>query len=235
MALVIIGHAVGYRLKALWPVASLDNLGAPFGTKSLAIVASLGDLGVGFFFVISGYLITSLLVAEERNTGNVSLKAFYVRRVFRIMPAFYLYVVAIFILGQAGLVHANNGAFIRSSAYLCDFSGFKCTWWLAHTWSLAVEEQFYILWPVLFLLRQRLAIALTLFAALLIASVFLHELSAFCFIMIGVVVALESRVRGLLARVSQPAICTALIVLVVRIRHRRDVCPPYIDLANQMR
>jgi len=104
-----------------------------------------GNLGVRIFFVISGYLITSLLLAEHARTGTVNLKRFYVRRALRIMPAFYFFLVVIAVASAAGLVPASRTALLRAATYTANY--FRTDWTFGHTWSLAVEEQFYLLWP----------------------------------------------------------------------------------------
>ncbi|HMA01776.1 MAG TPA: acyltransferase [Gemmatimonadaceae bacterium] len=119
-----------------------------------------GNLGVRLFFVISGYLITSLLLAEHARTGTVNLKRFYVRRALRIMPAFYFFLAVITLAAAAGLVPASRTALLRAATYTSNYLG--TGWTLGHTWSLAVEEQFYLLWPsviVLLGLRRSLMYA----------------------------------------------------------------------------
>jgi len=227
--MVIAGHMFNFRLKGAMPFNGLDAFGLPFGSKIQTILASLGTLGVCFFFMISGYLITSLLIAESRDSGRISLKAFYVRRIFRIMPAFYAYVFAVYLLGRAGLILVNDEAVIRSSLYLCNFSGFACSWWLAHSWSLAVEEQFYLLWPMIFafapLLHRKIAAVLLL--GLFLGSLWFEALGSFVYIMTGVIFAIEGRLRdsarGLAPRtiwfafaflIALPAIPAAVMPLV---------------------
>ena len=121
-----------------------------------------GFLGVDIFFVLSGFLITSLLVREFGATGRVSLKNFWVRRLRRIVPA--ALTVLVIIVAVAGLVgpdvnvnlgpqffgtalFANNWVQIAQSASYFADTGENVT---RHYWSLAIEEQFYILWPLLF-------------------------------------------------------------------------------------
>lgn len=218
VSLVIVGHFIGYRLPSIFPTEALNGLGLSLGDRTFDIIASLGGLGVNFFFVISGFLITSLMIAEERKHDRFNIGAFYVRRVFRIMPAFYFYVFAIFLLDLFDLIRVSDGALARSSAYVCNFSGFSCNWWLAHTWSLAVEEQFYLSWPLLFLLsssRHRWTIAAGLFAGFTIGSLFVSELGSFAYIVLGVLVAQWPAAQQRFARLNGLAIWIALTILLV--------------------
>ena len=102
----------------------------------------LGSLGVQFFFVISGFLITWLLLQEQARHGRISLKHFYLRRALRILPVYFFY---LFVLGcltryeQPGYLWAANLTFTTN--YFWPPEG------TAHFWSLGVEEQFYLLWP----------------------------------------------------------------------------------------
>jgi peptidoglycan/LPS O-acetylase OafA/YrhL len=102
-----------------------------------------GNLGVRVFFVISGFIITALLLAEQRRTGSVSLTSFYRRRIFRIFPAYYMFLVTVVLLSAF-----RGGAWTKmwpAAVYLSDYVAVP--WNVGHTWSLAVEEQFYLLWP----------------------------------------------------------------------------------------
>lgn len=104
-----------------------------------------GNLGVRVFFVISGYLITSILLAEHARTGTIDLRRFYLRRAFRIMPVFYVFLGVIAIAASVGLVEASRATILRAATYTADY--LPTQWAVGHTWSLAVEEQFYLLWP----------------------------------------------------------------------------------------
>jgi peptidoglycan/LPS O-acetylase OafA/YrhL len=112
-----------------------------------------GSTGVTCFFVISGFLITWLLLAEHERKRSISLKNFYYRRAFRIFPAFY----AFWFLVIAGLVakhsHILWGQALSSFFYVCNYyqglHHYPSTAF-SRTWSLAVEEQFYLLWPLAF-------------------------------------------------------------------------------------
>jgi len=138
-----------------------------------------GGLGVLIFFVISGFLITWLLLQEVERWGNVSLKLFYLRRTLRIFPAFYAYwlllVVGVgVILGKRVLWPQAWASFFYVNNYYQALFGDPNTG-LSHTWSLAVEEQFYLLWPPAFILLardQRRTVALEI----VILAVWIHRI-----------------------------------------------------------
>jgi peptidoglycan/LPS O-acetylase OafA/YrhL len=103
-------------------------------------------LGVRIFFVISGYLITNLLLEEIRQFGNLSLPLFYARRALRILPAFLLFVAALVLLNHLAVIKLPPGDLVSVLTYTVNFSTRSC-WYSGHLWSLSVEEQFYFLWP----------------------------------------------------------------------------------------
>lgn len=117
-----------------------------------------GDLGVNIFFGISGFLITDLLVKEFDCRGKVDLVHFYLRRAFRIFPAFYCYLGTLLLLGAMGLIKIVPKTWLSAACYLRNyyppFEG-SGDYFTAHAWSLAVEEQFYLLWPPCFALLGR--------------------------------------------------------------------------------
>jgi peptidoglycan/LPS O-acetylase OafA/YrhL len=127
------------------------------GTKGLEVSAgaarslNLGSLGVRIFFVISGFLITTLLLAEHRKYGTISLSRFYFRRAFRIFPAFYVFIACILVAEALGWVSLREHDLLHAATYTTNYHHNRA-WELGHLWSLAVEEQFYLLWPALFLL-----------------------------------------------------------------------------------
>jgi peptidoglycan/LPS O-acetylase OafA/YrhL len=176
--------------------------GLLFESVVFRLAAVLGDTGVNFFFVISGFLITKLLDVEEEKNGKLNIGAFYVRRIFRIMPAFYLYLMTVLILRSGGMIFANNDSFFRASLYLCNLSGFKCSWWLAHTWSLSVEEQFYLMWPLAFVVlgKSRAAAIVCVAIALMIGSYSFHDLTSFAHIAVGALFAISATARHWVAR-----------------------------------
>ncbi len=146
------------------------------GLRAIAVLAVLvyhsgvrwlpgGFLGVEVFFVLSGYLITSLLVSEYRETGRIDLKSFWIRRARRLLPALFLLLLAT--LTYAVIFLPQQVTQLRSDAVAAAL--YVTNWWLIfdhksyfeemgrpsllkHLWSLAVEEQFYLIWPPLFAL-----------------------------------------------------------------------------------
>src|SRR5579871_3891862 len=114
----------------------------------------LGNLGVSIFFVISGYVICRGLTQESRLYGRISLSGFYVRRFFRIVPPLTVYICTVFILSLTGIVSSDRTIF-RALTFTCDLPNTSCGGYVgAHTWSLSVEEQFYLAVPFLFAIAQ---------------------------------------------------------------------------------
>jgi len=143
-----------------------------------------GYIGVDIFFVISGFLITTLLIYENAKTGKINLRGFWLRRARRLLPALFTIILIIcslmfFIRGDllVGLERQIIGALTFSSNWIEVLAGtnyFDSTTphLFLNFWSLAVEEQFYLLWPFVILLlvkgikKPRFAVAFTLFFAL---------------------------------------------------------------------
>lgn len=140
-------------------------------------VCARGGFGVDIFFVISGFIITHTLLREEDATGAISLKWFYIRRAFRILPPAFAYLAIIGLLTVSGIIPGSFSAIITAALFVRNLFGFS-DWYTSHFWSLAIEEQFYLLWPFLLVLvartvRLRLLIALWLFAPIWKAGNFL--------------------------------------------------------------
>lgn len=173
------------RSKSLHYMPALDGLRA----LSVAIVFAIhafpqasfpGGLGVDVFFVISGFLITRILLKELRMTGGIDLKAFYIKRALRLYPALLVvslaFLAAFFVL-RRGIPFEELAFTGIAVAYLSNIwmtvSG-EYIGHLTHTWSLAMEEQFYIIWPALLLLLVKSRIprpwVIMLVAALGLAS-----------------------------------------------------------------
>src|SRR5687768_7437727 len=121
-----------------------------------------GSLGVDVFFVISGFLITSILLNENAKNGHISLANFYARRVLRLFPA--LVSVVLFTCLVALIVGSFSALGItplRLASVVGYFANWirsyepPAVWFLAHCWSLAVEEQFYLIWPIVLITLLR--------------------------------------------------------------------------------
>ena len=122
-----------------------------------------GHLGVTVFFVISGYLITYLLRREQEKTGRIDLRAFYLRRMLRIFPACYTFLIVLAVLVTLGIIPLSVTDLALSATYTWNYRFFTLPWnltahtsafapqsWYAgHLWSLSLEEQFYLVWPPL--------------------------------------------------------------------------------------
>ena len=139
--MVVVGHAgkvlqVGRHL--------------PFGS---GVVDVWGPVGVTVFFVLSGFLITRLIVRERRTTGTMDVRAFYLRRALRILPAYWVYIAVIAILARMHLVLASPSSFARSLSFTTNYLN-PHSWVLNHSWSLSIEEQFYLLWPALLIIAS---------------------------------------------------------------------------------
>jgi peptidoglycan/LPS O-acetylase OafA/YrhL len=107
----------------------------------------IGQFGVRVFFVISGYLITSILLDELGRKGSISLFHFYFRRTLRLFPASYFLIAVTGALAAAGFIRLWRGDLTFALTYTMNYHEVR-GWPLGHLWSLAVEEQFYLLWPL---------------------------------------------------------------------------------------
>jgi peptidoglycan/LPS O-acetylase OafA/YrhL len=140
------------------------------GIRALAILAVIaehinvpsttlaGMVGVNLFFVLSGYLITGILVNERRETGGLNLRRFYERRVRRLFPALLAMLFATgVIMALQGRLLGYLGPAAVSLFYVSDIAKAAVydLGWVGHTWSLSMEEQFYLLWPALLLFVPR--------------------------------------------------------------------------------
>src|SRR5437899_328755 len=149
------------------------------GLRALAVAAVIayhlglpwargGYLGVDLFFVLSGLLITGLLFGERERTGRVELGAFYARRARRLLPALLLVLAAVVVYTgiEGSAISTLRGDVVATLGYVANwrfvlahqgyFAQFSTPSPLRHTWSLAIEEQYYLLWPLLLLALVRL-------------------------------------------------------------------------------
>ena len=165
---------------------------------------SIGGLGVETFFVLSGFLITMLLLAELERSGRIDYLAFYRRRIARLMPAFVLYLL----IGVAVLTWRHKPvpweAMLAGLLYVVNyyqaFTGAP-THWVSHCWSLAVEEQFYFIWPLAAgaLAARRIGFARALAAAIVAVWVLRAALALAGVPEVYLYRALETRADQLLA------------------------------------
>jgi peptidoglycan/LPS O-acetylase OafA/YrhL len=132
---VLLGHMAGTVASPAWLNAIIRN---PY--------LDIAHFGVRVFFVISGYLITGLLMAEKERTGTISLKEFYFRRTLRIFPAYLALLAVLALLALTGVISLTGSDFVHAVTYTMNYSPDR-SWDVGHLWSLAVEEQFYLLWP----------------------------------------------------------------------------------------
>lgn len=119
--------------------------GYPKLTRLAGLLDHLGPFGVLIFFMISGYLITGRLIADHKKTGRLSLRQFYYKRVFRILPLAYLYLLVIGLAGAFHLISLKKGDW-ASVVFLTNYFTDR-SWYTGHFWSLSIEEHFYLLWP----------------------------------------------------------------------------------------
>ena len=132
---VILGHLAGTQ-----------GFPAPIGRLLRNQYIDPAGFGVRVFFVISGFLITGLLIGEADRNGRISLTQFYLRRTLRIMPAFFAFLGVVTTLVMMGILVVAPGDLWHAATYTMNYApnrGHN----LGHIWSLSVEEQFYLLWP----------------------------------------------------------------------------------------
>lgn len=142
----------GWRAIAILSVM-LHHLSTAFYSSEAAYFAQsktvVGAFGVDIFFGLSGLLITKLLLDEWRASGAVSLRGFYIRRGFRILPPYLLFLAGVTIAGLWFSGREAVGTLLFFRNYVPDAAVGR---WTQHLWSLAVEEHFYLLWPGLLVL-----------------------------------------------------------------------------------
>lgn len=165
-------------------VPALDGVRAV--AVSLVIAAHLGIrpleggvVGVHIFFVLSGFLITSLLLKEQQRNGRIALATFYLRRAFRLLPGLLLVVVATDLVLAVDRDNPVSGVTLGSTLPVLLYYA-NWVWavhgvdgtlgWFGHMWSLAVEEQFYFLWPPIVVLIWRRHLSTRVLLGLLVAA-----------------------------------------------------------------
>jgi peptidoglycan/LPS O-acetylase OafA/YrhL len=161
IALVLLAHASD----------SIQNVIDASASAHSDALKRFGMLGVQLFFGLSGFLITGKLIDEESRHGRISLKSFYIRRAFRILPASTFFLTIAGLLALGGLIDISLGRWLSALLFSANYTRADHSWYIGHFWSLAVEEHFYFLWPAAFLLLgvSRRRTTLAILAALLIA------------------------------------------------------------------
>ena len=141
IGMVIVSHIVAYshpwyNETMPWLVWRLDPLGM---------------VGVQIFFCISGFVICRGLMREEEKFGAVDMTAFYVRRAYRIFPPLAAYLIFVAGMSYFEVSSITSLQIAQAATFTCNFQSIgTCGWELGHTWSLAHEEQFYMIMPLLF-------------------------------------------------------------------------------------
>lgn len=143
--LVIMSHAEGWQALGI--------------TSSAVRTALSAQAGVNVFFVLSGFLITYLLIKEQEATGKVDIIAFIKRRALRIFPLYYLAIFFLMYMDYTSKANIPNCSFGYALTYTINFYPKECAYSaMSHFWSLSVEEHFYLFWPLIFCLGKKTAL-----------------------------------------------------------------------------
>lgn len=206
--LVLLSHILSEYLSVYFPDAIW------YTNPVIQFFLRNGGFGVQIFFTLSGFLITYLLLNEMRETGKINLRNFFIRRILRIWPVYFLVVFFVFviyggvknILGMSSPIHESfwMSLFFLSNydliGILSDTSKYA-NGMLSLTWSVSVEEQFYLVWPILFVLIGFKRIQNTILSTIIFGIVFMfffyddrnvvyhHTISNFVFLGMGGLVA----------------------------------------------
>lgn len=200
----------------------------------------LATTGVQIFFVISGFIITSLLIREQQERGGIGIAAFYIRRLCRIFPPLLCYYTVLWIIAQAGVIALPLSSFMSSATFTCNTDIVDCDWWVAHTWSLAVEEQFYLGFPFAFLLLTPRRRAAALAAVLLVCMIgvaiqgpsFHGNFTSFGCIAAGALYATSPWMRLLCQRLTHllPWLAVAFLIVIVPLTPLAAIMLPLLPL-----
>jgi len=177
----------GWRAISIIAVIFCHDKIHSFGHASTTLLYTYGNKGVDVFFAISGLLICSRLLDEEKKAGTISIKRFYIRRVFRILPPALFYLSALLMLKWLIDLPVNYSEIVASLCFARNFSSAlkifgpsnQTTWYTGHFWSLAVEEHFYLFLPafLVFVKSKRRASFLILFSALIVLHRFTNKVA----------------------------------------------------------
>ncbi|MBC7539501.1 MAG: acyltransferase, partial [Bacteriovorax sp.] len=192
----------------------------------------LGKEGVAFFFTISGFIITYLLLREKKSKDTIKIKKFVLRRSIKIIPVLYLFLIFLVILNQLNFVKIHPDNFLSSFLFFRNYSNAPYSAFTGHVWSLAVEEHFYFFWPaiILFLNKKHLfyfAIFVILISPLIRVGTFyyfpeLHirqDIMTHCRIdsfMFGALLAMayfEDKLKWLNSKIKHPALTLWCLII----------------------
>jgi peptidoglycan/LPS O-acetylase OafA/YrhL len=172
----------GWRALAVLAIILHHDSVHSFGIFSTRPLYDYGSCGVDIFFAISGFLICSRLLEEERINGFVHVRRFYVRRFFRILPPALFYLLVIALLARMSIIAVTTREWLEGLLFCRNYPTIlggglsQPGWYTAHFWSLSLEEQFYLILPAFIVLcARRYRIALLICLAVLIS---LHRISA---------------------------------------------------------
>lgn len=158
--LVVIGH-----------VATTPSV---LSTPTRVFIGHIGAFGVDIFFIISGFLITTLLLREENEKKTLDIKGFYRRRVFRILPAVFFYLGFVWFMTYVGHVNASPKDFIPPLLFYRNLMSHGPIE-MGHFWTLSIEEQFYLFWPAVLLFVSKPNKRILMAVAIIICSpIWLH-------------------------------------------------------------
>ena len=165
-----------------------------------------GSIGVDCFFALSGWLITSLMIREHQNQGAVSLRNFYIRRIFRIAPLYYLTAIIYIVSALAGAKATGSAELKHAFAYMMtmcmEYRPAAAGNLFGHAWTLGIEEKFYLIWPLIFATTIKRPILSGILALLALNTLFLVFgvtpllFRGYCGLAFGAAFAILSLTRG---------------------------------------
>jgi peptidoglycan/LPS O-acetylase OafA/YrhL len=140
----------GFRALAILAVIFHHATIPLVGAHPLLRFTERGSMGVDVFFALSGFLICTLLIKEINKSGRIDLKGFYLRRLFRILPAYYAYLGFVFVLTCFGICRIQLAEWIACLTFTKNYlPSHFWAWQTGHFWSLSVEEHFYLIFPAM--------------------------------------------------------------------------------------
>lgn len=224
---VLFGHAIRFRFGPYFPAPAINDILRDSQSTGLLFTYFINRFaevcaatGVQIFFVISGYIITTLLIKERHERGRISLPAFYIRRTFRILPPFFVYLGTCWLLSTAAFISMSNADFLAAATFTCNLPLLPYGWFVSHIWSLSIEEQFYLIWPMIVLalpIRARtsaLIVILTAFTLLTLFRLSPRNSVSFACIAIGALYACSPSLERLIkSRTSLWGIAIVLLTL----------------------